>query len=143
MPCFNNPIVNNVPKCNVIITDSQQILSKQELLSPQYSTQALLDTGATHSCITDQLAKKLKFKPMSNVINITNTTETQTANIYKANLSIPIPMGNNNVHLLQFPKISLTEISHSPNNSFEIIIGMDIISLGHLTIAGRMLHFSL
>ena len=155
MPSLSKKIAPNLqPLCNVYI--GQFVISKTEpssqiknLLKNNYM--ALIDTGANHSCITDKVAQQLKLKPIAN-IELRNTSGTVIAPVYEICLYIPSAIDKKQnangiveqtVNMKHFENHRVIEIKHhNDNNSFDIIIGMDIITKGHLTIVSDMLHFS-
>jgi SEC-C motif/Aspartyl protease len=88
-----------------------------------HRTKGLWDTGATGSCVTVSTAKTLGLIPTGKVIS--NHAQGQsTVNTYLVNLYLP----NN----LVIPNVRVTECADT--NSFGVIIGMDVITNGDLSI---------
>jgi hypothetical protein len=59
--------------------------------SVSQAAQALIDTGATHSCIAEPLAQKLNL-PIIDQQQVSGVAGPQTHNVYLAQLSIPPPL---------------------------------------------------
>jgi len=86
---------------------------------------ALWDTGATNSAITLRAAQELNIKPVS-VTNVFHAAGNSLQNVYLINIYLP-----NNIAI---PNVRVTEVQSTVGN-FDILIGMDIMSLGDLAIS--------
>jgi hypothetical protein len=89
-----------------------------------HRTQALWDTGATNSVITQATAKTLGLKPIG-VARAFHAGGENTVNVYLVNLYLP----NN----LIIPNIRVSECSDNAGK-FGVIIGMDVITLGDFAV---------
>jgi predicted aspartyl protease len=85
---------------------------------------ALWDTGATGSAITPAVAKSLGLIPTTKA-NVQHADGISLQNVYLVNIYLP-----NNVVV---PFVKVTECKNFIGN-FDIIIGMDIISIGDFAI---------
>lgn len=137
MPKFILPINNQ----NQLIATVFIILDDN--MPPQNTLQAraLFDTGANVSCITEGAAKHLRLRPIGK-IPITTASNNIFFNKYKIKLSLPFPTQDpTTVRMSEILNIEVSEIKNNPN--FDMIIGMDIISLGILIVSGNTFTFSL
>lgn len=107
----------------VTISQSKTLCQKFKLNSDNIDVYALLDTGASVTCISQSLAAKLKLKIIGR--GMMNTASgLQETNQY----IIELIMQNN----LPFTNIRAWEFIG--NKKFDILIGMDIVTLGDLSI---------
>ena len=156
MPSFSNQIAPNLqPLCDVYISKSVEVKNRQaiqldlnEVLKNKYK--ALIDTGANRSCISDRISDSLSLKIFQNE-EVINTSGTVTSPVYEISLYLPSVTGRRQtgdgqtqetVEMRGFMKQRVIQITHNERNIFDVIIGMDIISQGHLTIVGNIFHFS-
>ena len=87
------------------------------------TVRALLDTGATCSCVTENLARELKLVKAGN-ITIKSATDTRLVPCYAVKLILP-----NSITEIA----AVVEIVKSDDT--DIIIGMDIISKGDFAVS--------
>ena len=92
------------------------IIDRQEK-NISIKTKALIDTGANGSCISRRLASACRLKPIS-VMKMISAHGMSIAQVYEA--SIILPNG------VSFSSVPVVEVSGS--KSFDVIIGMDILS---------------
>jgi hypothetical protein len=85
---------------------------------------ALWDTGATHTCISDRLATRLKLEVVD-IVNIATANGIISVPTFFAHLKFP----NN----LQFSDWELSQFQFT-NDDCDLIIGMDIITQGDFSI---------
>lgn len=101
------------------------------------SYNALWDTGASNSVVTPKVVKQLGLTP-SGRVQTHHAGGTSDVNTYKITLMLP-----NNVII---PNINVSECAEQ-DGRFDVIIGMDVITLGDFTISGqgakRMVSFSM
>lgn len=88
---------------------------------------ALWDTGATVTCISTTLAKKLKLPAISKT-KILTAGGVEDVDVYIAGLSID--------DVIDMPKVEITSGNFSDQN-IDIIIGMDVISYGDFAISKK------
>ncbi len=83
------------------------------------------DTGATHSSISSELAKKLSLAPVRK-ITYSHAGMFSDANLYIVNFILPSEVWVPDVEVME---IDLNE-SSSDDNTLQILIGMDVINRG-------------
>lgn len=86
---------------------------------------ALWDTGATRTCISEELAKELNLIP-SGKTYINTPSDSSTQNTYLADLYLPNGVVVRNVMIID-AKIG--------NQNIDLLIGMDIITLGDFSVS--------
>jgi predicted aspartyl protease len=107
----------------VVIQQSKSICQAYHINSDAVDVYALLDTGASVTCISQTLADKLNLKTVGQGIMDT------AGGIHKTNLYyIDLLMRND----ISFINIQAMEFTGSKR--FDILIGMDILTLGDLAI---------
>ena len=116
---------------NCIITpigmrQSLELCREYKLMCQQAQVRALWDTGATGSCISKGLAKHLNLKPidMCTVRGVSGPAESY---VYYIDLLLPSNVEILNVRVSEF----------LDNGTFEIIVGMDIITIGDFAISNK------
>ncbi len=90
---------------------------------PRITTTALWDTGATKSVISPVVASTLSLSPVGTV-NVAHAGGVGQSPTYVVNLTLPNRVGINGILVYQFPG----------GGGFEMLIGMDIISHGDLSV---------
>jgi predicted aspartyl protease len=85
---------------------------------------ALWDTGATGSVVTPNIAKKLNLKPVEIATITTPSDKDKLTNIYCVNIYLP-----NKV------KVSDVRVAEGIPANCDILIGMDIITLGDFAVS--------
>ena len=86
----------------------------------------IIDTGATSSMISADIADRLKLDPVGN-ISISGVHGTENAKLYQCD----IVFGED--HILTRHSVSAAE----GDAGFDLLIGMDILSLGELYLVNR------
>jgi predicted aspartyl protease len=84
---------------------------------------AIWDTGASRSLITPEIAVKLDLKPISKTIMATPSDKNVQSNVYLLNVRLPNGATIINVQALE-----------GTPNSCDMLIGMDVISLGDFAV---------
>jgi predicted aspartyl protease len=107
----------------VIIKQSDLLRQKFNLNSDSLDVNALLDTGATNTCISLPLASKLNLKVIGQG-KMNTAGGIHEANQYLIDLLMPNNISFTNIRAMEF----------IGNNKFDILIGMDILTLGDLAI---------
>jgi hypothetical protein len=90
-------------------------------------TNALWDTGATGCVITEKLAKELALYPIASTY-VDHAGGRSLSNVYMLNLWLPNQVG--------LEGIRFTEFKHT-TGSFDVIVGMDVITLGDFAITHK------
>ena len=107
----------------VVIKQSKLLYQKFNLISEAADVYALLDTGATVTCISKSLAKRLTLKVIGQ--GMMNTASgVQKTNQYLIDLQMQNHISFENIRAVEF----------IGNIKFDILIGMDILMLGDLSI---------
>jgi hypothetical protein len=131
-PPFQALTVKSSRIANRIITDIQvcEPFDLENPPNPQpavVKAKALWDTGATASVITSQLATQLGLKPVGQVV-VSHAGGSGSSPTYLVNLILPN-------RVLITGVLAATLLGTAPSLSgFDVIVGMDIISLGDLSI---------
>lgn len=127
-PYFNKEIITSA-EVSLPMADNGEVNNVR--------VRALWDTGATNSVITPHVAKALNVKP-SGISRTVHAGGIDITNTYFVNIKLP-----NNVIVAN---VRVSECKEQAGR-FDIIIGMDIISLGDFSITGqglkRMVSFCL
>ena len=133
MPCVQIKVTNNE-----IILDGLWVLAPGEWKRSTsikggtltikdtaiHNCNALIDTGATHSCISNRVASSLKLEP-KNKIAIQGVHGVAERNEYDADLVfLGLRFAIENISVVDFPV--------EDNSRFDLIIGMDILLRGSL-----------
>jgi hypothetical protein len=109
-------------------------LDVQQTPPPQFFP-ALIDTGATTTCISPALVSNLGLPPKGMRPMGTATQQTVPTNTYLADLGIFF------TGIWWFPSILLWEFTPPPNSPYQLLLGRDIICQGILAV-GFDGHFS-
>lgn len=92
---------------------------------------AIWDTGATSSCITQNVVSKLDLKPIS-ITKMTSSGGVFDRNVYLVNIYLP-----NKVAIPFVKVIEVSDLTQDVNDKIEVLIGMDIISMGDFSITNK------
>jgi hypothetical protein len=112
---------------SVVVSESKTHLQAPHLEDITLNAKALIDTGSSISSISDKLAAGLRLKDIGQA-NADTTNGKRSANIYHINILLKENVEIANVVALEFPKT---------DQKFDIIIGMDILTLGDLAITNH------
>ncbi|MDE0243331.1 MAG: aspartyl protease family protein [Candidatus Kaiserbacteria bacterium] len=164
MPYFDVPLENNRFIVNTIVFDAQKLdqeklqrcLSEESFEGDDRSiARALIDTGATHCSITEDLAEKLHLSPVgkstigtaghpvdcSQYVVLLGIPVTEVHKYHeivdkKSNESKVVPAAQTN-HF----KLHLTKVSAMPKQQrtrgFDVIVGMDLLGKMMFQYAGN------
>lgn len=109
--------------CTVFLPHRPETMTPEQLKSIKgVKCQCLWDTGASSSCISKNLAEKLGLKQVGIAQSFTAAGPT-LAKTYVVNIGLP-----NHV------QIPMVQVSEAVLNGFDVLIGMDIITLGDFSI---------
>lgn len=86
---------------------------------------AIWDTGATSSSITQKMVEKLNLPPISQV-KVQGVHDEKTVNVYIIDIYLP--------NKVIIPQVRVSEASGLGPGNYDLLIGMDIISLGDFAI---------
>ncbi|MBI2431791.1 MAG: retroviral-like aspartic protease family protein [Candidatus Hydrogenedentes bacterium] len=91
--------------------------------------QALMDTGASRTCVSAQCAQVAGLVPVG-MAQMISATHTVSANTYLVDLTLQL--GNEFVVRRTLPVVEFVQI---PKASFQVLLGRDIICSGHFTVS--------
>jgi predicted aspartyl protease len=119
-----NGIIGSIvtPKIKVRLSETLAKLYKVE--NPDREVFALWDTGATKTCISDRLADQL-ILPSIGVAQVKNAGGRHPSRVFQIDINI---MGKITV-------IDIRALEFKEADAFDVIIGMDIICAGDLSIS--------
>ena len=108
----------------VSIRQSYMLCQAYRLVCEQADVRALWDTGANGSCISRGLAKQLGLKSVD-ICQVRGVGWVTQSSVYNIDVLLPSAVAIPNVRVTEF----------IDNGIFEIIIGMDIMTLGDFAIS--------
>ena len=135
MPIFSVPLINQQFIIKTIVIDSKNTSENElkEYLKSDNITghnrsiaDALFDTGATKSCITEKLAEKLNLIPISKTI-ITGASGKKNSDIFIVYLCIPVYRDNKKHYEVIETDVLSCFSTIGEENNFDVILGMDIL----------------
>ena len=128
MPSLSGKYDNNVGIIlQVGILNSGEAMSPGQVQAPVFA--ALVDTGATTTCISETVASAVNLRPTGKQPMV-SATETVAVNQYLVH--VLLPFGTAGFVQQNLPVLSFTPHDHAP---FQILLGRDIIGRGVLTVA--------
>lgn len=137
MPSFESTIQNHLPLLNVQVS-----LPNSSLPSSSTQFAALLDTGAQKTCLSPRIPQTLGLIQIG--IGTMVPASGQSINVPKYHIRIDIPIATN-VQLkgggqyrsayLQGKNMDVFQLPFQPSN-YDVLLGMDFISLFHITLFG-------
>ena len=145
MACFSGKINNRRILAIVYATPMAELdgaENKMVTVAHHNVFNALVDTGATNSCITKKAAQSINIKPKSK--SYMNTAGgVVPCNVYRIGMHIPIQIAHERekivVSIRSFANIEVVETA--PHNEYGVIIGMDVIMHGALHVSGETFTF--
>ena len=159
MPCFTAPVKSGQLLINVLVTDAmqgerdiQKVFTLTDLNDTALREQgvkpccALLDTGASNSCITQRLAEFLDLN-IQGKRQIASVSESTNANLYRVNIHFPISKNiMNDDKVIQ--EINITNWLNVQafgipgiSEEFDVLLGVDVILQGALHVSGGQFTF--
>jgi predicted aspartyl protease len=112
----------------VVIRQTEYLCRQFNLLPNPADVYALVDTGASNTCISKRLADRLNLEIVGGGLMDT------AGGLCEANqYEIDLLMRNN----VSFNNIRVMEFTCSEDKLFDILIGMDILTLGDLAITNH------
>jgi predicted aspartyl protease len=107
----------------VQINQSKMLCDVRGLNKFDVGASALWDTGASGSCISKSLASKLGLTAIE-LCNIAGVGGIQESDVYLVDIQLPNQILVSNIRVSEF----------LDNGKFDVILGMDIITLGDFSI---------
>jgi len=129
MPCLSNRFDPKVGAIlNVSVLPPKSIIPGQPV---QISSvvPALIDTGATFTCIAPAVAQNIGINPIGKR-PMTSANQTQPTNIYLVDLVLPI--GSAGFYLVG---MQVFEFMPQPQSPYQILLGRDVICRGAFTMS--------
>lgn len=118
-----------------------------ETAPPQRAYAALVDTGASGSCISPKVIAELGLISEGKRA-VMSATETVDANLYHIDLHIPVVMPSikdagdrGHVQYSVFSRTKLEVAEITPSNTFDVLLGMDILAQCSLFVSGGQFTF--
>lgn len=123
----------------------------QKLLGEAKPKRALIDTGASKTCISQEYADDLGLIPISKA-HITTASNVCQVNVYKVDIAIPVAItalkpvkkkdGKTSIQQVVIGEDNWAHVQHKVHSvpsigkdrGFDVILGMDILSKMHITI---------
>ena len=140
MPCRTDEVWRHRLLADVVLTpdikSAGERLAHSGFKPGKDSWRALLDTGATGCAVSPKVVRALKLSPMKTVSVMTAAGEQKTP-IYRVNVH-PI-VAESGKHRVRH-HMGVEVIEFSGDDSFDFILGMDLIMRGSLHISGK--HFT-
>ena len=145
MACFSGKINNRQILAIVYVTPMAELdgaENKMVTLASHKVFNALVDTGATNSCITKKVAQSINIKPKSKSY-MSTAGGVVPCNVYRIGMHIPIRVVHERektgVDIKSFANIEVVETA--PHDEYDVIIGMDVIMSGALHVSGETFTF--
>ena len=143
MPCFTQQIIHNQILINVFITASDVGSDDKNYdTRSAISFRALVDTGATRSCVSHRVVKKMKIEAIDKK-QVQTAAGLSESNLYRVNFHIPVVVGGEQyeqkLNLKNFFELDVSEVSLSEH--YDVLLGMDVIMHGALHVSGNQFTF--
>lgn len=131
----------------------------QELFAKKESKRALIDTGASNTCISQECAEELGLIPIA-MENLTTASDVCQVNVYKVDIAIPVAIttlqpvkkkdGKTSIEQVVIREDNWAHLQHKVHSvpsigkdrGFDVILGMDILSQMHITILNNRIIMS-
>ena len=126
-PAFTTPYPNKVRSLRTKIGISPYTKDKPTDHDPEFEGHAIWDTVASGSVIAPKVASALKLKPIGKK-EVHGVNGISRANEYLVNIYLP-----NGVQIVGIPVIEAGNIV----GDFDVLIGMDIITLGDFAVTNQ------
>jgi predicted aspartyl protease len=130
MPHFTLSFTQGTPMIDVVITASaprlQALTTAGQPLPSPISIRALLDTGASHTCVDPSVLNTLGLQATGSVPMLTPSTGATPMNADTYDVAIVIPNGAQQGLMLANMQVSASELLKA--QGFHALIGRDILS---------------
>lgn len=111
---------------NVLATSTGTFVLNSLDKTKRKDVKAIWDTGATNSCISETVSKDLNLLPLG-FVEVQTAGGKVNAKVYVVDIYLP--------HKVRVEEVRMTEV---PLTGCDILIGMDIISLGDFAVSNFM-----
>jgi hypothetical protein len=105
------------------VSQSQRFCQRHGLYMVSSEVAAIWDTGASGSCVSRELARKLGLRTVYQC-QITGIGGSQESNVYSVDIRLPNAITASNVLVSEFVD----------NGKFDVILGMNIITTGDFSV---------
>ena len=146
MPQLALNISPNGPVINVLIGVSEArasaLAAAGQPVPGLVGASALVDTGASHTCIDPRIMAELRLTP-TGLVEVTApaaTVPSQTAEQFDVSLTIPAGIGD---APLIFPALPVFVSNLHDGAAFDVLLGRDVLAACRLTYNGRVGIFTL
>jgi len=131
----------------------------QELFAKKESKRALIDTGASTTCISQEYADELGLIPIA-LRNLITASDICQVNVYKVDIAIPVAVtalqpvkkkdGKTSIEQVVIREDNWAHLQHKVHSvpsigkdrGYDVILGMDILSQMHITIFNKQIVMS-
>jgi hypothetical protein len=134
MPTFSGKVQNN----QIILFSAISISDDPNPAHRPY--QALLDTGAQRTLVSEKVAREVRLTPIGDCRIIPASGESILTNEYRVRIDIPIgseirlPGGKKKPHVVYMGRdIEVAELPYQPEN-YDVLLGLNFIRGFHLTL---------
>ncbi len=93
---------------------------------------ALIDTGATRTCLTQSLIGRLNLEPKSKLLVASATSAPERRRAYGYTLGLFCTEAGNGINTLYVIGFEFVAPWFENNQNFDVLLGMDILSQGKL-----------
>ncbi len=139
MPCLTLNYLPELGPVGVVGIAFPQSLQRSE--SSVFFANALFDTGASHTCISKQLAEKADL-PATGYKLIASASDLSPATNYFADLALPFGDHSHPATMRYLIRdIEVTEF-RLPHERFDILLGRDVLGRGLFQMSGHHQHFT-
>src|SRR6516162_6113379 len=130
MPCLSgqfNPDIGIL--INVVVLPPGLITPGMHISTPLTPFPALVDTGASMTCISPQVVQAVGLQPMG-MHSMVSATHTVPVNVYLVDLLLPFGSAG----LFQ-AGVQVMEFASGPGQAFQMLLGRDILCRGTFTMS--------
>ena len=131
MPCLSgkyDPDVGVLIQVGVVSAGSLKVAPGQQQLNITQA-QALLDTGASGTCISPSVAQAVGLQPVGKR-NMSSATHTVPMNLFLVDFLVPF---GNHAHAVR--SMQVMEFAIDSGSPYQILLGRDIICRGSLSMS--------
>jgi aspartyl protease len=130
MPCLSGQFNPNIGiLINVVVLSPGLISPGVNIPTPLTSFPALVDTGASMTCISPQVVQTVGLQPMG-MHPMVSATHTVPVNVYLVDLLLPF---GNAGHFQA--GVQVMEFAGGPGRPFQMLLGRDILCRGTFTMS--------
>lgn len=144
----NRPILKHIWIAESYNIENKPKMTQDEMLSHGVFVKGLVDTGSTRTCISKSIANKHNFRVLAQVPVTSASHESTNTNLYKVAVFIADNkvigakkmkdgklIADTRTSIVSRP-LMLPALEFAGDKSFDVIVGMDIISRGLLIVSG-------